>query len=171
MSKPIEEMSFEEIEAERRQIEAERAALAQERAGRQQGTAAGFAVPAAHDFIDTTGLPTTADLLKAEPEDAAPEDEAPKPEPWPHAHLVHAGLELEVRIPNQSALMAISMLQQLEGLGDLKLDIFNTFLANHLSPASLAKVIKELTRHDTAMSLQSLIQALVDLRIEKSKNS
>jgi hypothetical protein len=129
---------------------------------------AGYSVPAAFD--------PTADLTPdfdpfADPElpqevATAPEDEKPEPAPWPHAHLVHQGLELDVRIPSQSALMAISMLQQLDGMGELQMEIFNTFLGNHLSPASLGKVIKEFTRPETEMTMQGLVQALVNLRVE-----
>jgi len=193
MDKPIEEMSFDEIEAERRKIAAERAALARDLAYNTKSDtmrelyegiaedaiadevspifaspAAGYTVPAGHEFIETNGLPTTADLINGGPEESTPEEKKPeekKPEPWPHQHMVHCGLELDVRIPNQSALMAISMLQQLNGMGQMQMEIFNTFLANHLSVESLGRVIGELTRPESEMTIQSLIQALVDMRI------
>lgn len=173
MDKPIEQMSLEEIEAEREKIAAERAELERSRSDRGLPS-----VPAqsmaefARELADSSTSDTNRELFEAIAEDAeaeaetGSEDEEPAPAPWPHQHMVHCGLELDVRIPNQSALMAISMLQQLDGLGELQMDIFNTFLANHLSRESLAKVIKEFTRPETEMSMQSLVQALVYLRTE-----
>lgn len=186
MSKPVEEMSFEEIAAERAEIKRQREELAAERNGTTP--TGGYVIPPpdvydAYPTLDSGLLP--ADLL-AEP---GPEPEAAfeypaeeiegafveaaaiaaaedaEPEPWPHQQLTYAGLELEVRTPNESALMAISMLHQLDGHGELQMEIFNTFLANHLSSSALATVIKEMTRPDSAMSLQGLVQALVNLRV------
>lgn len=184
MSKPIEEMSLEEIQAEREEIARQREAM---RAENERITAIEQDVrarreaeqPAADDQelgLETLPtLPNTERVIHSSGNGAGPESPAvaiegalAEPEPWPHDHLVHEGLELEVRIPNQSALMAISMLQQLDGLGELQMEIFNTFLANHLSRASLAKVIMEFTRPDTEMTIQSLVQALVNLRIKRS---
>ena len=175
MDKPLEEMSLEEIQAEREKIAAERAEIEAAKAARDpQMPEGGYVTPGPDTYEpvpSVPGLVAVPDLF-AEPEpEEAPADEKPEPEPWPHQHLVHAGLELDVRIPNQNALMAISMLQQLEGLGELQMEIFNTFLANHLSPGSLAKVIMEFTRPDTEMTMQSLVQALVNLRIEQANAS
>jgi hypothetical protein len=200
VSKPVEEMSWKEIEAERAAIQREREALAAEAAkadsvsdlARTLAESApnntvrelyesmaedmeavektgGYVVPKDHDMIDAAGLPGfVAPDIMATPVDGAA---LPEPEAWPHDRLTHCGLELEVRIPTQSALMAISMLQQLDGMAALQMEIFNEFIANHLSSRSLAKVITEFTRPDTAMTMQSLIQALVNLRIEAAENS
>lgn len=190
MSKPIEEMTLEEIQAEREEIARQREEMRAEQDMRARREAT---QPAADDreLEKLLAPPNTERVIHSSDNGAGPEYPAvaiegafvegaalaaaeatpkpePKPEPWPHAHLVHEGLELEVRIPNQSALMAISMLQQLDGLGELQMEIFNTFLANHLSRESLAKVIMEFTRPDTEMTIQSLVQALVNLRIKRS---
>lgn len=182
MSKPIEEMSLEEIQAEREEIARQREAMRIDQDVRARREAE---QPAADDreLEKLLTPPNTERVIHSSGNGAGPESPAvaiegalvegaaedkPKAEPWPHDHLVHEGLELEVRIPNQSALMAISMLQQLDGLGELQMEIFNTFLANHLSRASLAKVIMEFTRPDTEMTIQSLVQALVNLRIKRS---
>lgn len=156
--KPVEDMSFEDIETERAAIRAER-----ERLGLTNGTAVPPVEPPVppdlREEIDAA-LPQV-DVLGNIPE----KSEEDKSKPWPHEHLSFAGMELDVRTPNQSALMAISMLQQLDGFGELQMEIFNTFLANHLSRTSLAEVIKEMTRPDSEMSLQGLVQALVNLRV------
>lgn len=171
MDKPIEEMSLEEIQAEREKVAAERAALEAAKAAREPLPEGGYVTPGPEVYEPVPPAPpelAVAPDLFAEPEPEEPEAE---PEPWPHQHLVHHGLELDVRVPNQNALLAISMLQQLEGLGELQMEVFNTFLANHLSPGSLAKVIIEFTRPDTEMTMQGLVQALVDMRIAETKAS
>lgn len=151
------------------QIDAERAALAMERA----------ALEAARNGEKVVELPELAQALADQAENGAvrelyetiAEETEDKPEPWPHQHMVYEGLELEVRIPNQSALMAISMLQQLDGQGELQMEVFNSFLANHLSPSSLAKVAMEMMRPETKVTMQGLVQALVALRTGSSDNS
>lgn len=187
--KPVEEMSLEEIAAERASIARQRAELAAEQ--KTVTLEAGYMIPPpdvydAYPTLESGLLPM--DLLAEpgpEPEAtfeypaeaiegafveaaaAAAQDaeEESTPKPWPHEHLSYLGLELDVRMPNQSALMAISMLQQLDGHAELQMEIFNTFLSNHLAPASLAAVIKEMTRPDTELGMQGLVQALVNLRI------
>lgn len=186
MDKPVEQMSLEEIAAEREQIAAERAELERQRNERASARLASvidgtdaeptnlaeFARAQAEANADDGAVRELYEAIAEEQEaKAASEDEAPKPEPWPHEHLVHMGMELDVRIPNQSALMAVSMLQQLDGLGQLQMEIFNTFLANHLSRESLAKVVLELMRPESEMSIQSLVQALVNLRLAEIEAS
>jgi hypothetical protein len=192
MDKPIEQMSLEDIAAEREQIAAERADLERqrnERASRrleavidgkdvedvtkpEPTNLAEFARAQAEANADDGAVRELYEAIAEEQEaKAAPEGEAPQPEPWPHEHLVHMGMELDVRIPNQSALVAVSMLQQLDGLGELQMEIFNSFLGNHLSPQSLGKVIMELMRPDTEMSIQSLVQALVNMRVAQIEAS
>lgn len=157
MAKPVEEMSFEEIEAERAEIRRQRAELNAERAPKTDDQVFEQRVVDAAEVVhaeESLDLPEQSEAEKAAVEDS-----------WPHEHLSYMGLELDVRTPNQSALMAISMLQQLDGLAELQMDIFNTFLANHLSPKSLADVIKEMTRPDSELNMQGLVQALVNLRV------
>lgn len=165
MSKPLDQMSFEDIEAERADIRRQRAELSAERTSAAADDDLMAETDARITVIEQDARVRRMEedaLLNAEPQ--AEEDSAP--EPWPHAHMVHADLELEVRIPSQSALMAISMLQQLEGLPALQMEVFNTFITNHLSPVSLGAVIKEFIRPQTEMTMQSLVQALVNLRID-----
>lgn len=150
--KPVEEMTLEEIQAEREAIRAERRREAALKAEAEEQEAA-----------------ETAQRIAAIEEDARAlreEDTPPKPAPWPHEHLKFLGMDLEVRIPNQGALMAIAMIQQLDGMAETQMEIFNTFLANHLSPASLTEIIKEMTRPDTELTLQGLVQSLVKMRID-----
>ena len=151
MTKPVEEMSMEEIQAERAAIAAERAALAN---GIPANAEAGYAVPAEMD-------PTKeiADLLAKG--DAATE-QAPPPV-WPHQFLDYGGLKLEVRKPNESALIAISMtgIPQLGPQGQMR--IFTQFLVNHLSPASFAEVVEAMTNPDSGIDIQGLITELTKL--------
>lgn len=152
MTKPVEEMSMEEIQAERAAIAAERAALAKDTPAIAE---AGYAVPAALD-------PTKeiADLLAKG--DAATAEE-PEPEPWPHQRLEYGGIELEVRKPNESALIAISMtgIPSLGPQGQMR--IFTQFLVNHLSPASFATVVEAMTDPDSGIDIQGLITELTKL--------
>lgn len=148
MTKPIEEMSLEEIAAERAAIAAERAALKDQRQLQPETV---VELPVLADPAPIEDQTTVADV-EGEPEEA----------PWPHEHLVYLGLELDVRMPSQNALMGIAMLNQLEG--NAQLYLFNQFLAMHLSPESFAKVASEFMRPDSEMTMQGLVQQLVYLR-------
>lgn len=163
--KPVEDMTLEEIEVERAKIRAERAQM---NGGYVTPSADVYEPAVPQALADEIYEDSKAVLMDAVDElDVAIQEQADdKPKPWPHQHLSYKGLELEVRIPNESALMAISMLAQLDGHGELQMEIFNTFLKNHLSPTSLADVIKELTRPDSEIGLQGIVQALVKMRIK-----
>ena len=141
------------------QIDAERAAIAAERAALE-------AAKAPVQITETqvvTLPPEVIEDIKAEAADEAPAEAAePEAEPWPHEHLVYMGLELDVRMPTQNALMGIAMLNQMDG--NTQLELFNSFLGMHLSPASLTKVAREMMRPDTELTPQGLVQQLVYLR-------
>lgn len=200
--KPVEEMTLDEIEAERAKIKAERERMYAEPGYVTPGSDTYEPAPAMPSglsrvpdplaepdsdadssddrdysypaekiegaFVEAAARAAIEDAederLAAIEQEAAARRKADKPAPWPHEHMAYLGLELDIRTPNQSALMAISMLQQLDGLGELQMEIFNTFLANHLSPRSLADVIMEMTRPDSEITMQGLVQALVRTR-------
>lgn len=143
--KPVEEMTAEEIASERAAIAIERAALA-------NGMAAKHAAV------------VEPDPAPVDPNDGEKEDE-PVPAPWPHQHMVFGGLELDVRKPNESALIAISMtgVPALGSQGQMR--IFTQFLVNHLSPESFAVVVESMTDPDSGVDIQGLITALTKLSI------
>lgn len=141
MTKPVEEMSMEEIQAERAAIAAERAALA-------------------------NGAPAIADEHKDEIAELlakGSETEQADAPVWPHQFLDYGGLKLEVRKPNESALIAISMtgIPQLGPQGQMR--IFTQFLVNHLSPTSFAEVVEAMTNPDSGIDIQGLITELTKL--------
>jgi hypothetical protein len=125
--KPVEEMTLEEIQAERARLAAEREAA-----------------------------------LSTESE--KPAEAENKPLPWPHQTLTYEGAELEVRIPSETALLAVSM----AGMGGLdaqtQLAVFTKFLSHHMSPASFAHIVGEMTDPDSPVDLQPLITALAGMR-------
>jgi len=141
--KPVEEMTAEEIAEERAAIAAARAA-----------NAAGTPAIAERDA-------EIADLI-AQGEEST--EEAPEPEPWPHEHLEYGGLTLEVRKPNESALVAISMtsVPVLGAQGQMR--IFTRFLMYHLSPASFVAVVEAMTDPDSGVDIQGLITELTKLQ-------
>lgn len=168
-TKPVEEMTAEEIEAERAAIAAYRAAQSTVAYRAAQATAepvAGFAVP---KELDPTADPAIAAYQAAldEPEDPFADPEPEDAPAWPHQHLTYGGLELEVRTPQQGALMAISMLQELDGFAEMQMKIFNTFIANHLSARSLADFLNAMLDPDNDLTMQGLVQALVRLRVQE----
>jgi hypothetical protein len=148
MTKPVEEMSMEEIQAERAAIAAERAALA-------NGT------PAIAEALTTDVPDRQAEIAEL----IAKVDDTEEPEvpAWPHQHLEYGGLDLEVRKPNESALIAISMtgIPSLGPQGQMR--IFTQFLVNHLSPTSFAVVVESMTNPDSGVDIQGLITELTKL--------
>lgn len=150
--KPVEEMTPEEIAAERVAIAAERAALA---AGTPADAEGGYAVP---KELDPTK--EVADLIAAGNEAL----DEPEPAPWPHEFLDYGGLHLEVRKPNESALVAISMtsVPVLGAAGQMR--IFTRFLSNHLSPTSFVAVVEAMTDPDSGVDIQGLIVELTKLQ-------
>jgi hypothetical protein len=132
MTKPVEDMTAEEIAAERLELLAQRAAL-------EAGTA----------LVDP-------------PENEEGDGES-TPGPWPHATMSMAGHVLEVRKPDESALLGISMTGA-KGLSpQVQARIFSQFLANHLSTDSLAVVLESMVDPDSELDVQALIQALTQL--------
>lgn len=162
LSKPIEEMTREEVADELARVRAAKAAtngavtapeddLAAEWA-RTQAAAAG--VPEAEARL------SEAMGLTDEPEAEA---EAPAPAAWPHLTLEYGGHTLEVRKPNESALIAIAMtgVPSLGPQGQMR--IFSTFLSNHMSQRSFVEVVEAMTDPDSPVDIQGLIQAMTQL--------
>lgn len=151
MTKPVDEMTLEEIQAERAAIAAERAKFYQEDLPK-----AGFSVPA--ELNPTNMLPTLD-----EDQDSDDDDED-KPAPWPHSTMEYGGRMFEVRKPNESALMAVSM-TSIASLGArTQMRIFTQFLMHHLSPASFADVVEAMTDPDSGIGINGLITALTKLQ-------
>jgi hypothetical protein len=151
--KPVEEMTAEEIAQERAAIAAERAAKAAATPANDEG---GYAVP---KELDPTK--EVADLIAAGNEAL---DSTEEPEPWPHEFMDYGGLHLEVRKPNESALVAISMtsVPVLGAAGQMR--IFTRFLSNHLSPTSFVAVVEAMTDPDSGVDIQGLITELTKLQ-------
>lgn len=103
----------------------------------------------------------TLEELRAE-RAALAEGDTAVPE-WAHDHLDYAGLSLEVRKPNESALIAISMtgVPALGSQGQMR--IFTQFLVNHLSAESFATVVESMTDPDSGVDINGLIQKLTEL--------
>lgn len=154
------EFTQEQIDAEREAIAREYAALDAAKTRTEADVLLG--APLHMTATQTVSMPpeVVADVEAA----AEPEPEAA---PWPHDHLVFGGMDLEVIKPNDSALIAVSMIGLLDGDGGLQVSIFNEFIAAHLSKPSLAKVIIAMTKPDAEVDLQGLVQALVNLRSQK----
>lgn len=133
--KPVEDMTLEEIQAERLRIAAERAELAEAQA-------------------DATPTSTADD---------APSD-AEKSAPWPHDRMTYAGMELEVRYPAETALLAVSMASVGGFTPGVQMNVFTTFLRHHLSTDSFTAVVMALTDPDSDMDIQGLITALAEAR-------
>ena len=127
MTKPVEEMTLEELRAERVAL----------------GTA-----DEAPDPDETTPIPD-------------PDEE--KPAPWPHDHMMYGDLELEVRKPNESALVAISMsnVPVLGAQGQMR--IFTQFLTGHLSPSSFTTVVSAMADPESGIDINGLISKLSEL--------
>lgn len=93
---------------------------------------------------------------------AAPVEDAPAEE-WPHAVFEYAGLRLEVRKPDESALVAISM-TGVPGLSpQVQMRIFTRFLTNHLSLESFVTVVEAMTDPESGVDIQGLITAMTKL--------
>lgn len=137
MTKPVEEMSMEEIKAERAAIAAERMELLRA------------------EILEELPTPVSDD---------DEDDDEDTPEPWPHTTMEYGGRTLEVRKPNESALMAVSM-TSVPSLGpQTQMRIFTQFLTNHLSPDSFAEVVGAMTDPDSGVDIQGLITALTKLQ-------
>lgn len=152
----------EEIDAERIALAAERDALRQARVDHSVALPEIIELPDIVQVLREEQAP--ADAARQAEIDALIEDAPEVPEPWAGAIMHYAGMELEAIVPDESALIAISMLGMLDGQGGLQVEIFNEFIGNHLSQSSLASVIKAMTKPKAEVDLRGLVQALVDLR-------
>lgn len=142
MTKSIDDMSLEEIRAERKRISAERDALAAEYMAK----------------LDTPVSPVTD--IEAEEIPSDEEEQASEVEPWPHEHMTYAGLELQVRRLGESGLIAIAMagVPALGPQGQMR--IFTQLLTNHLSPTSFITVVEAMTNPDSGVDIEGLVNAL-----------
>jgi hypothetical protein len=133
--KPVEEMTREEVAAE----------LAAARARRE--TAA---------VTDLTLSPDIA-AVEAEQEDADTAEE------WPHAVIEHHGLKLQVRKPDESALIALAM-SGTQGIDpNVQMRIFTRFLMNHMSEVSFIEVIEAMTDPASEIDMQTIVAALTKI--------
>lgn len=151
--KPVEEMTREEVADELARVRAERAEI----------NAAPLPEPellvkeeAEARLSEAMGFTETEDT----PED---EEEAPAPAPWPHLTMEFGGRTLEVRKPDESALIAISMTGTPGLSPQTQMSIFTKFLANHLSPESFVVVVEAMTDPESGVNIQRLITALTKL--------
>lgn len=94
-----------------------------------------------------------------------PVSDAPEPETsdWQYAYMNHQGLHLEVRKPDESALVAISM-TGVGGLGsEIQLRVFTRFLQYHMSERSFMEVLDAMTDPDSEITIQGLVTAFTQL--------
>lgn len=167
MSKPIEEMTREEIDAERAALAAERlATIAVTPEANAKLTEAIFPsngappITTAGELREALDLP--ADGIGATIEAA----KADEPAPWPHQRMsMDIGsevLELEVRKPSESALVAVSM-SSLPGLTpQAQMKIFATFFTKHLSITSMGTVLATMADPDSGLDIGELIKKMVE---------
>jgi hypothetical protein len=148
-TKNVEDMTLEEIQAEKDAIRRLRAGemTAEELRG--------------HLGLPEGGLDSiqadVAQAIAVEPEE---DESAPA---WPHQVIDYAGLKLEVRKPDESALVAITMTGTPGLSPQAQLRIFTKFLANHMSEDSFTTVVEAMTDPDAGVDIRSLIQALTQL--------
>ena len=145
MTKPVEEMTREEVADELARVRAERAALSE----------GGYAVPA-----ELAPTKVFTDALSADSDEDDEEDEAA---PWPHLTMEYAGRTLEVRKPDESALVAVAMTGTPGLAPQTQMRIFTKFLANHLSQESFVVVVEAMTDPESGVNIQGLITALTKL--------
>jgi hypothetical protein len=149
MSLPdIDNMTREELEQAKREVAEARARYAAETGKTVDEILSN--PPTAPDVV-----PVAVDPTKA--------DEEEKPAPWPHQTLEFRGQVLEVRKPNQEALVAVTV----AGVGVLdqrsQMQIFSTFLSRHMSPASMIWALTAMTDPENPVGIAELIQALAKL--------
>lgn len=151
--KPIEEMTLEEVQAERAQLAAMRAAkpLTPEASARLS------------DAIFADGGPVI------DVPEAPAEEETPEPEPWPHqtitVNLPEGELVLEVRKPSEASLVAVTM-SSLPGLTpQVQMGIFATFFTKHLSETSMGQVLIAMADPASGLDLGELIKAMASVEV------
>lgn len=147
MSKPVEEMSREEVAEELERVRALRAVDAPETVSNGEARlseAMGFTVTEPEGAPDTEG--------EGESETA-----------WPHQTMQLNGMTLHVRKPGESALIAVAMTGTPGLAPQTQMRILTKFLMNHLSPESFTEVIESMMDPESAMSMQTVIEAMTKL--------
>lgn len=189
--KPVEEMTPDEVQAERAEIARLRAEIAESRenpkeyaeslearAKRSPEAQARLAeaifgddpedpfadpIPAASLFPPPVGTAEEPD-----PQDAsAPEDEPdaaePAPEPWPFKTIDFKGMILQVRVPDQSALVGVTMASAPGLPPQAQLRIFTKFLMNHMSATTFVQVVELMMDPDSDVTIQDIVSRLASL--------
>lgn len=134
--KPVEDMTREEIAAERAAIAAERQARANAR------------------LLEAVDAPD-------EPEPEGPSaPESVSPAPWPHEFGRLLGNLIEVRRPSPAALVAISMIGSTGMDAATQMRVFSTFMVKHIGPNSLDLVLNLMADPDSGVEMQDVISAL-----------
>lgn len=141
--KPVEEMTRDEVAAELERVRAARADLDSPR----------------EKLLEALDLPQEgAEWGKLGEAEVAKEQPA-----WPHLTMEYAGQVLEVRKPDESALVAVSMTGTPGLSPQTQMRIFTKFLVNHLSPESFVTVVEAMTDPESGVNIQGLITALTKL--------
>lgn len=151
MDKPVEEMTREEVAAELARVRAVKA----EANGNGSASEEDLAAEWARSQATAVGIPQLAEA------EGAPD--TTEVMPWPHLTIEHAGMTLQVRKPDESALIAISMTGTPGILPQTQMRIFTKFLMNHMSPDSFIQVIEAMTSPDSEVSIQSIIEKMTKL--------
>lgn len=145
--KPVEEMTREEVAAELERVRAARADLDSPR----------------EKLLEALDLPQEGtEWGKLGEAEVAKEQGAEQPA-WPHLTMEYAGQVLEVRKPDESALVAVSMTGTPGLSPQTQMRIFTKFLVNHLSPESFVTVVEAMTDPESGVNIQGLITALTKL--------
>lgn len=146
LSKPVEDMTREEVAAELERVRALRAVPETVSNGNGEARLA-----EAMGFTEPEGEP--------DPEN---DDEEPVAA-WPHEVLELAGMTLHVRKPGESALIAVAMTGTPGLSPQTQMRILTKFLMNHLSPESFTEVIEAMMTPDSGVQMQTVIEAMTKL--------
>jgi hypothetical protein len=164
MTKPVAQLSQQEYDAERADIARERAALAKQRAALTNGDY--LLTNGNGDTPRTLGALTDDDAFNApmhivEPQEPEELTDDATPAPWPHeTKILDDGYVLEYRKPDSSALIAISMVGMDGFDAGQQMNIFNKFMAKHLSMNGLSYVLGRMADPDDGFGLGELISTL-----------
>lgn len=148
MDKPVEEMTREEVAAELARVRAAKVETNGNGAASEEDLAAEWA----RSQAAAAGIPQAAETSTKVDGDE-----------WPHLTIEHAGMTLQVRKPDESALIAISMTGTPGILPQTQMRIFTKFLMNHMSPDSFVQVIEAMTTPESGVSIQSIIEKMTKL--------
>lgn len=161
--KAVEDMTPEEIAAERAAIAAERERLTVVRAQRDatlREVSEELNEKAATLSQDEIAI-ANAKLLGVVDGAAEADDEAEET-PWPHQQGWLKGHLIEVRRPAPAALVAISMTGSSELTSATQMKVFSTFMVKHISPKSLDLVLGLMADPDSGIEMQDVISALTE---------